>query len=446
MIPDISSPVSTSTTAVSSPAFKQTVTDNLPHTGSMTATHTTIASAASIPAAGAELHAIVGQLPVPPASTFTTQTSSAHDYQQQQQQQQQNAVDSTLERLLMIGDVQPPRNTRPPDPAPSDMFAPMGFGSDVGIGSSSFFAHQSPSQSQSQGQSHTQIQTQAQAANPHQQHYSYPQQDHGQLHSSPEQIGCIGWSSSSSVPVWAPSYSDQRPLPTAAPLNRASPVSGYAHHAYSRATLPHPSVPPPVQYLNTMPQSYPMAMPAHSNSYLTTSYPQATIPAIPTTTSFGHSFGVGSSSDLRGMATASSACANLNGSDSDDISDNGSRSPGNRDTAVNWKNQPRNSISRRQKIIFYQWLLENSRFPFPNENDRLGRLAIDGISEKKFKYWFANIRCRQFTKHRDINGEMFFEPNAKFYESCLRLKLIFPHAIPAEIRSSIKRLNKGHQL
>ncbi|KAJ1811991.1 hypothetical protein LPJ56_004069, partial [Coemansia sp. RSA 2599] len=280
---------------------------------------------------------------------------------------------------------------------------------------------------------------------------------HGQFqNASAEQMGCIGWSDGSSLsmvpapstspPIWGPAYADQRLLPTTVPINRSSPVAAATHHVYPRtATLPHPQVPPPVQYFNSMPPNYPMAMPAHSSSYLATSYPHASIPAIPpTAASFGPSFGVGS--DLRGMAAASSACANPGGSDSDNISDNGSGSPGNRDTAANWKNQPRNSISRRQKIAFYQWLLENSRFPFPNENDRLGRLAIDGISEKKFKYWFANIRCRQFIKHRDINGEMFFEPNAKFYESCLRLKLVIPHAIPAEIRSSIKRLNKNHQL
>ncbi|KAJ1724728.1 hypothetical protein LPJ53_001011, partial [Coemansia erecta] len=133
-------------------------------------------------------------------------------------------------------------------------------------------------------------------------------------------------------------------------------------------------------------------------------------------------------------------------SDSDNTSDTGFGSSGGRDSSANWKNKPRNSITRRQKIAFYQWLLANARFPFPTENDRLGRLAIDGISEKKFKYWFANIRCRQFTKHRDGNGEMYFVPNAKFYESCMRLKIAIPYAIPDEIRAMIKRVSRSHGL
>ncbi|KAJ1805974.1 hypothetical protein LPJ75_005170, partial [Coemansia sp. RSA 2598] len=94
----------------------------------MVAAHTTIASATSIPATSAGFHGIAGQLPVPPASTFASQASSTHSYQQQQQQQ--TSVDPTLERLLMMGDAQAPNNSRSPDAAPSDMFAPMGFGSD----------------------------------------------------------------------------------------------------------------------------------------------------------------------------------------------------------------------------------------------------------------------------------------------------------------------------
>ncbi|KAJ2707702.1 hypothetical protein FB645_000475 [Coemansia sp. IMI 203386] len=464
MIPELSSPDSTTTTAVSSPAFKQSLTNSAPQANIIASAYTTIASATSIPATGAGLHSVVGQLPIPQPSTFAATVSST---QSSYHSEQQAGVDPTLERLMMMGSFQAPSNGRPPGTAPSDMFSPMGFGSDVGIGSSGFFGqHNQPqNQSQNQNQNHTYTHTQTQATQSHQNN-GYAQQSHGQLQNSPEQMSYIGWSHSSSLsmappqpqpqpsvspPMWGPSYPDQRPLPTTVTTNRASPVAGSSHQVYPRAMLPHPSVQQPsVEFFNTMPPSYPIPMHAHSTSYLTATYPHAGIPTIPAaatataTTSFGPGFGIGN--ELRGMVSASSACTNLGGSDSDNISDNGSGSPGNRDSSANWKNQPRNSISRRQKIAFYQWLLENSRFPFPNENDRLGRLAIDGISEKKFKYWFANIRCRQFTKHRDVNGEMFFEPNAKFYESCLRLKLIIPHSIPVEIRRTIKRLNKNHQL
>ncbi|KAJ2131729.1 hypothetical protein GGF48_001393 [Coemansia sp. RSA 921] len=106
-----------------------------------------------------------------------------------------------------------------------------------------------------------------------------------------------------------------------------------------------------------------------------------------------------------------------------------------------WKNQPRNSISRKQKKLFYMWLLENTRFPFPTENERV-YLDIDHVSEKQFKYWFANIRCRQFTKRRDSEGNLYFAPNAKFYESCFRMGLVIPHAIPADVRRAIKQPRK----
>ncbi|KAJ1941528.1 hypothetical protein GGF37_003511, partial [Kickxella alabastrina] len=75
------------------------------------------------------------------------------------------------------------------------------------------------------------------------------------------------------------------------------------------------------------------------------------------------------------------------------------------------------------------------------EEDRLGQLAVDEISERKFKYWFANIRCRQFNKNRKANGEIFFVPNAKFYMSCLRLKLPIPQDIPNIFIDEIKRMN-----
>ncbi|KAJ1751827.1 hypothetical protein LPJ79_001787 [Coemansia sp. RSA 1821] len=108
-----------------------------------------------------------------------------------------------------------------------------------------------------------------------------------------------------------------------------------------------------------------------------------------------------------------------------------------------WKNQPRNSISRKQKRVFYKWLLDNTKFPFPTETDRLSCLCVDQISEKQFKYWFANIRCRQFSKQRDLNGNLYFAPNAKFYESCLRLGLPIRHEIPPEIRQAIRLPRKN---
>ncbi|KAJ2661913.1 hypothetical protein IWW48_002144 [Coemansia sp. RSA 1200] len=108
-------------------------------------------------------------------------------------------------------------------------------------------------------------------------------------------------------------------------------------------------------------------------------------------------------------------------------------------SSASWKNQPRNSISKRQKLVFYRWLLENERFPFPNDDERLGHLAVDAMTEKQFKYWFANIRCRQFIKHRSSTGEFFFTPNAKFYESCLRLRIDIPGSIPVDIRRAMRR-------
>ncbi|KAJ2538016.1 hypothetical protein EV175_006555 [Coemansia sp. RSA 1933] len=107
--------------------------------------------------------------------------------------------------------------------------------------------------------------------------------------------------------------------------------------------------------------------------------------------------------------------------------------------STSWKSQPRNSISKRQKLVFYKWLLENTRLPFPSDEERLGRLAIEPLSEKQFKYWFANIRCRQFIKHRNPNGGFFFTPNAKFYESCLRLKIEIAGCIPVDVRRVMRK-------
>ncbi|KAJ1733988.1 hypothetical protein LPJ61_001297 [Coemansia biformis] len=108
-----------------------------------------------------------------------------------------------------------------------------------------------------------------------------------------------------------------------------------------------------------------------------------------------------------------------------------------------WKNRPRNSISRTQKRLFYSWLLEHTRFPFPTENERAGVLAHDPISERQFKYWFANIRCRQFTKHRDPDGNLYFVPSAKFYESCIRLGLPIGHEIPSDVRQGMRILHRS---
>ncbi|KAJ1992458.1 hypothetical protein GGI25_000129 [Coemansia spiralis] len=107
-----------------------------------------------------------------------------------------------------------------------------------------------------------------------------------------------------------------------------------------------------------------------------------------------------------------------------------------------WKNQPRNSISKQQKLVFYQWLLQNTRFPFPTDDDRCNILAVDRMSEKQFKYWFANIRCRQFVKHRGDNGEFYFTPNSKFYESCLRLKLDIPGCVSLDVKRSMRKPRK----
>ncbi|KAJ2764660.1 hypothetical protein IWQ56_004405, partial [Coemansia nantahalensis] len=103
-----------------------------------------------------------------------------------------------------------------------------------------------------------------------------------------------------------------------------------------------------------------------------------------------------------------------------------------------WKNRPRNSISRTQKQIFYAWLLEHTSNPFPSDNDRMGVLYHDAMTERQFKYWFANIRCRQFSKHRNNDGNLYFMPAAKFYESCIRLGLPINHEIPAEIQREMK--------
>ncbi|KAJ2685809.1 homeodomain super, partial [Coemansia spiralis] len=101
-------------------------------------------------------------------------------------------------------------------------------------------------------------------------------------------------------------------------------------------------------------------------------------------------------------------------------------------------NRPRNSISRVQKQIFYSWLLDHTANPFPSENERIGVLAHDSMTERQFKYWFANIRCRQFTKHRDLEGNLYFVPAAKFYESCIRLGLPINHEIPATVQRDMK--------
>ncbi|KAJ2613151.1 hypothetical protein H4S08_002363 [Coemansia sp. RSA 1365] len=149
-----------------------------------------------------------------------------------------------------------------------------------------------------------------------------------------------------------------------------------------------------------------------------------------------------SSSSITSTSQLESSLSEIRGEIEDSESDIGSDAnivPRRRLKAEgNWKNQPRNSISKKQKKIFYSWLLDNTSFPFPTEDERLNSLVVDTISEKQFRYWFANIRCRQFTKRRDSKGGQFFTPNAKFYESCSRIGLQIKHNIPASIRRDMK--------
>ncbi|KAJ2781764.1 hypothetical protein H4R18_002677 [Coemansia javaensis] len=136
---------------------------------------------------------------------------------------------------------------------------------------------------------------------------------------------------------------------------------------------------------------------------------------------------------------AAGSCSN----DSDSDGSHGGSPRASVTRGASWKNRPRNSVSRPQKRIFYSWLLDHTRLPFPTEEERTGVLAHDPMSERQFKYWFANIRSRQFTKHRDAEDALYFVPNAKFYESCIRLGVHIPHDIPPDIRRTMRLPRRG---
>ncbi|KAJ2726515.1 hypothetical protein GGI07_000457 [Coemansia sp. Benny D115] len=420
-----------------------------------------------------ELSALVGRFTLPPAQApiaavhqqhHQPAATAAHMLPNPTAQHSQSNLDSAaaLERLLLIGNM-PPHPSQAPttssETAVASIAPAAGFvGDATGSGSNRLLMpHQQPLNiTWPQQQQHQQTP-------PLQQQQQRGPSLAGLLHSNSHSPQHIPTTLSSSPQLWAPAYVEQQPLNPTAPasMSRVSPNSVPLYgpgQTRSNGIFGYSQMQQPgMGYFGPVSSSYSAAIPRHNQntSYFPAGYPHQNISVgPPPSSSFGSS--VGMDAEFQGTATfdgAYSAYGSSTGvfgfyngsSDSEGGSEGGSRSPrSSRETgsSVNWKNQPRNSISRRQKIAFYQWLLENTRFPFPSENDRMGRLAIDGISEKKFKYWFANIRCRQFTKHRDPNGEMYFEPNAKFYESCLRLKLVIPHAIPEEIRCTIKRLNK----
>ncbi|KAI8325330.1 hypothetical protein GQ54DRAFT_295569 [Martensiomyces pterosporus] len=92
----------------------------------------------------------------------------------------------------------------------------------------------------------------------------------------------------------------------------------------------------------------------------------------------------------------------------------------------------RTTLSTRQKREFYVWLANNTDTPYPSEEDRLGCLNIDNMDKKKFGYWFANIRSRQFDKVRTPDGRRQFVPNAKFYGTCRRLRIGIPATVPED--------------
>ncbi|KAI7833189.1 hypothetical protein BX661DRAFT_179325 [Kickxella alabastrina] len=346
----------------------------------------------------------------------------------------QTKKDSALERLLTIVNLQAMGVFQTPG-ANLEPFPPMGTGTNPDADSDSetvsnvLYAQQDQSQDQSQSQSDI-----------------YDQQNHHSLD--------LCWSQHSplhmpliSPPKASPPYTDQKPQSAFGIARVASDtaLSSRIPFCTEKKFFKDSSLHPRIQYDRKLSSTFPLTSSGLSQTSLhnpgncmqnrTNTFPAGL---------FNHNFGF--NGNLRNMLLSGSdiSLLNCNNNNNNNSSDNGISSmefADNMNEISNWKSQPRNSISRMQKMEFYRWLIKNIHFPFPSEEDRLGQLAVDEISERKFKYWFANIRCRQFNKNRKANGEIFFVPNAKFYMSCLRLKLPIPQDIPNIFIDEIKRMN-----
>ncbi|KAJ1825540.1 hypothetical protein LPJ56_002616, partial [Coemansia sp. RSA 2599] len=101
----------------------------------------------------------------------------------------------------------------------------------------------------------------------------------------------------------------------------------------------------------------------------------------------------------------------------------------------------RQTMSKRQQIIFCRYLLEHPGRPFPKEPDRL-KLTIDsGVTKKRFYWWFSNQRHRSFDCSV-VNGKKQYAPRIQFYRMCVRLGVLAPEHVPPKFRSQLKKRQK----
>ncbi|KAJ1738307.1 hypothetical protein H4R22_002283 [Coemansia sp. RSA 1290] len=54
----------------------------------------------------------------------------------------------------------------------------------------------------------------------------------------------------------------------------------------------------------------------------------------------------------------------------------------------------RQTLSVPQKRVLYTYMVAHMDNPYPNDDERLNELNIDGLSKQRFKWWFSNHRHR----------------------------------------------------
>ncbi|KAJ2847095.1 hypothetical protein IWW36_004026 [Coemansia brasiliensis] len=97
----------------------------------------------------------------------------------------------------------------------------------------------------------------------------------------------------------------------------------------------------------------------------------------------------------------------------------------------------RQTLSVPQKRVLYTYMVAHMDSPYPNDDERLNELNIDGLSKQRFKWWFSNHRHRSLELCVDNNGNKFFKPKLPFYKACRRLGVHIPWEIPQDIQAKL---------
>ncbi|KAJ2452100.1 hypothetical protein EV183_003147 [Coemansia sp. RSA 2336] len=98
----------------------------------------------------------------------------------------------------------------------------------------------------------------------------------------------------------------------------------------------------------------------------------------------------------------------------------------------------RQTLSVLQKRVLYGFMVAHMDNPYPNDDERLNELNVDGLSKQRFKWWFSNHRHRSLELCVDSNGNKSFKPKLPFYKACRRLGVRIPWDIPHDIQAKLK--------